>query len=144
MPINVLMIEALQRYHFYYGDGFTIECPTGSGQFLTLHQVAQVLCDRLISLFARDASGKRAVFGDREKLQSDPHFCDYILFHEYFHGDTGKGLGASHQTGWTGMIAKVIQPRWPSAKDELMQANPKADKSEAQQASTEPTAGPGK
>jgi hypothetical protein len=142
MPLNVLLIEALQRYHFYYGEGFTLECPTGSGQFLNLHQVAQMLCDRLINLFQRDASGKRAVYGDREKLQSDPHFSDYILFHEYFHGDTGKGLGASHQTGWTGMIAKVIQPRWPSVKDELMRSGPQSDKNA--QASTEPTAGPGK
>ncbi|TDX00971.1 MGH1-like glycoside hydrolase domain-containing protein [Dinghuibacter silviterrae] len=138
MPINTLLIEALQRYHYYYGDGLTIECPTGSGQYLNLHQIAQLLCDRLIGLFQRDASGRRAVFGNRDKLQNDPHFRDYILYHEYFHGDNGTGLGASHQTGWTGMIAKVIQPRWPmGAKDDMMPT-----KDAAQEAHITPPPGP--
>ena len=111
MPLNALMLEALVRYHYYYGDSFTIECPTGSGKYLTLYQVQEFLSERLVTLFLRDASGRRAVFGDNEKLQKDPHFRDYLTFNEYFNGDNGKGLGASHQTGWTGTIARIIQPR---------------------------------
>ena len=114
MPVNGLIVECLQRYHYYYGDSLTVEYPTGSGKQMNLLEVSEALCDRLTSLFLRDASGQRPVLGDNTKLQTDPHFKDYILFHEYFHGDNGKGLGASHQTGWTGLIAKVIQPRKPS------------------------------
>ena len=110
-PLNGLIIEALQRYHYYYGDGFTMEYPTGSGKYLTLHDIADALCDRLTSIFLRDGQGRRAVLGENEKNQTDPNFRDYILFHEYFNGDTGKGLGASHQTGWTGLIAKLLRPR---------------------------------
>jgi hypothetical protein len=119
MPINGLIIEALQRFHYYYGDGLTVEYPSGSGRQMTLLEVSEALCDRLTNLFLRNAEGQRTVFGDNPKLQTDPHFKDYILFHEYFNGDTGKGLGASHQTGWTGLIAKVIQPRKPSAKTDV-------------------------
>jgi hypothetical protein len=119
MPLNGLIIEALQRYYYYYGDSFTVEYPTGSGTLLTLREIADALCERLVTLFLRDANGRRSVFGDNEKLQTDPHFKDYILFHEYFHGDTGKGLGASHQTGWTGLIAKVIQSQLGSALEEM-------------------------
>ena len=111
MPLNYLLIESLQRFHHYYGDDFTVECPTGSGRMLTLLEVADELGRRLIRLFTRDADGRRAVFGDCRKLQDDPHFRDHILFYEYFHGDTGRGVGASHQTGWTGLVAKLIQPR---------------------------------
>jgi hypothetical protein len=106
-----LIIESLQKFHHYYGDDFLIECPTGSGRMLTINGVAQELSDRLSRLFLRDASGRRPAFGRCEKLQSDPHFRDYLLFHEYFHGDNGTGLGASHQTGWTGLIAKLLMPR---------------------------------
>jgi hypothetical protein len=88
-----------------------VECPTGSGRFITLLEVAEELGRRLTQLFLRDETGRRPCFGDHEKLQRDPHFRDYMLFHEYFHGDTGTGLGASHQTGWTGLVAKLIQPR---------------------------------
>ena len=108
-PINYLLIEALQKFDFYYGDRFTVECPTGSGHMLTLAQVATELSQRLIRLFLRDEKGKRPVFGAINKFQSDPQFRDYILFHEYFHGDVGAGLGANHQTGWTALIAKLIQ-----------------------------------
>ncbi len=108
-PLNYLLIEALQKFDHYYGPTWTIECPTGSGQHLTLWQTATELSQRLISLFLRDANGRRAVFGGTEKFQSDPHFRDLIPFHEYFHGDNGAGLGAAHQTGWTGLIAKLIQ-----------------------------------
>jgi Glycosyl hydrolase family 63 C-terminal domain len=111
MPVNYLIIESLQKFHHYYGDEFKVECPTGSGKFLTIAEVSQELTRRLAKLFLRDAGGRRAVFGPYEKFQSDPYFRDYIPFHEYFHGDTGRGVGASHQTGWTGLIAKLLQPR---------------------------------
>jgi hypothetical protein len=111
MPVNFLIIESLQKFHHYYGDDFTVECPTGSGKFLTLLGVSEELTRRLTRLFLRDDKGRRAVFGANEKFQTDPHFRDYVPFFEYFHGDNGRGLGASHQTGWTGLIAKLLQPR---------------------------------
>jgi hypothetical protein len=110
-PMNYLIIESLQKFHHYYGDDFTIEYPTGSGNFVTINGVAEELARRLWSIFLRDENGRRAVFGANEKMQSDPNFRDYILFHEYFHGDNGRGVGASHQTGWTGLVAKLLQPR---------------------------------
>ena len=110
-PMNFLIIESLQRFHHYYGDDFKIEYPTGSGKFITILEVADELSRRLTRIFLRDENGHRPVFGGSDKLQNDPYFRDYLLFHEYFHGDSGKGLGASHQTGWTGLIAKIIQPR---------------------------------
>lgn len=111
MPVNFLIIESLQKFHHYYGDDFTVECPTGSGKYLTLQEVADELTRRITRLFLRDQEGRRPVFGASEKEQFDPHFRDYIPFYEYFHGDDGRGLGASHQTGWTGLIAKLLQPR---------------------------------
>ncbi|MGH6991616.1 MAG: MGH1-like glycoside hydrolase domain-containing protein, partial [Stellaceae bacterium] len=108
MPVNFLLIESLRSFHSYYGPDFTVECPTGSGERMTLDQVADMLCRRLISLFLRGADGRRPVLGDNAKFQSDPHFRDLIPFHEYFDGDTGRGLGASHQTGWTGLVANLI------------------------------------
>ena len=111
MPVNFLIVESLQKFHHYYGDDFKVECPTGSGRYLTLLEVAEELGRRLTCLFLRDESGRRPCFGDSEKLQNDPHFRDYLLFHEYFHGDTGRGLGAMHQTGWTGLVAKLLKPR---------------------------------
>jgi hypothetical protein len=111
MPANFLIIESLQRFHYYYGDGFKVECPTGCGTYLSLNHTADKIAERLINLFRPDAAGRRPAFGNNEKLQTDPHFRDYLLFYEYFHGDTGKGLGASHQTGWTGLVAKLLQPR---------------------------------
>jgi hypothetical protein len=110
-PINYLLIEALQKFHHYYGDDFKVECPTHSGRFLTLAQIADELEGRLVSLFLRDERGKRPFHGANERLQGDPHFRDHLLFHEYFNGDTGEGLGASHQTGWTGLVAKLIDQR---------------------------------
>lgn len=112
-PVNYLLIESLQKFHYYYGDDFKVECPAGSGKMMTILQVSEELTKRLTRLFTRDAAGRRAVFGKYEKFQNDPHFRDYIPFHEYFHGDTGRGVGASHQTGWTGLIAKLLQPRLP-------------------------------
>ncbi len=108
-PLNILLIESLQKYHHYYGDDFRIEFPSRSGNFCNLWEVAHQLSSRLVSLFAKDEKGRRPIYASREKFQTDPHFKDYILFNEYFHGDTGEGLGASHQTGWTGTVAKLIK-----------------------------------
>jgi hypothetical protein len=108
-PINLLIIRALLQYYLYYGDDFRIDCPTGAGNNLTLFEVAQDLSDRLCGIFLRDKYGHRPVYGGTSKFQTDPHWRDLILFHEYFHGDNGAGLGASHQTGWTGTVARLIQ-----------------------------------
>jgi hypothetical protein len=108
-PINYLLIEALQKFHHHAGNDFRVECPTGSGRMLTLWEVSMEISHRLMRLFERNADGKRPLYGDVEKFQSDPNWRDYLSFFEYFHGDTGAGLGASHQTGWTGLIAKLIQ-----------------------------------
>jgi hypothetical protein len=108
-PVNYLLIEALQRFYHYFGDDFQIECPSGSGQMMNLWQVASELSRRLTRIFLRDHDGRRPAFGDRDLLQRDPHWRDYLMFHEYFHGDTGVGLGASHQTGWTALVAKLLQ-----------------------------------
>jgi len=104
-PTNVLLIRALLSLHAYYGDGFTIECPTGSGRQLNLHQVAEAIAARLTRIFLRDETGRRPVYGGQATFQTDPHWRDLLLFYEYFHGDNGAGLGASHQTGWTGLAA---------------------------------------
>ncbi|MEO7991790.1 MAG: glucosidase [Chryseolinea sp.] len=110
-PVNYLLIESLQRFHHYYGDDFKIEHPTGSGNKLTLMEIATDLSERMINIFKKDENGKRPVNGQYDKLHNDPHFSNYILFYEYFHGDNGRGVGATHQTGWTGLVAKLIQPR---------------------------------
>jgi hypothetical protein len=110
-PVNYLLIESLQKFHHYYSDEFTVECPTGSGMQLTLSEVADEISARLCRSFLRGPDGRRPVFGESSVLQESPHFRDLILFHEYFHGDTGRGVGASHQTGWTGLVAKLLQPR---------------------------------
>lgn len=109
MPVNALLIRALLSFYLYYGDNFKIECPTGSGKLMNLFEVARDIANRLERIFLRDSSGRRPVYGGTEKFQTDPHWKDYLLFFEYFHGDNGAGLGASHQTGWTGSIAKLIQ-----------------------------------
>jgi hypothetical protein len=128
-PVNYLLIESLQRYHHYFGDDFLVECPTGSGQMLTLQQIADDLSRRLIGIFRRDERGRRPAFGASERHQRDPHWRDYPLFYEYFHGDDGSGRGASHQTGWTGLVAtlieqqhggaRTVQDRQPSQEDGL-------------------------
>ncbi len=109
IPVNQLIIRALLQYYRFYGDEFRIECPTGSGVAMTLFEVAREIARRQVSLFACGPDGRRPVFGDRELFQNDPHWRDCLLFSEYFHGDDGRGLGASHQTGWTGLVAKLIQ-----------------------------------
>ena len=116
-PVNYLLIESLQKFHHYYGDDFQVECPTGSGQLMTIAEVADELSKRLTRLFLRGADGRRPALGQYEKLQRDPHFRDYLLFYEYFHGDNGRGVGASHQTGWTGLVAKLLLPRRLHAAD---------------------------
>jgi hypothetical protein len=110
-PVNFLIIESLQKFHHYYGDDFKVECPTGSGNFLTIEQVAKELSYRLSRIFLKDAAGERPVLRQYPQLQNDPNFSDFIPFYEYFDGDNGRGVGASHQTGWTGLIAKLLMPR---------------------------------
>ena len=109
MPVNVLLIRALLQFYTYHGDNFKIECPTGSGQMMNLFEVAREITNRLSRIFLRDDSGRRPVFGGNAIFQTDPHWKDYLLFYEYFQGDNGAGLGASHQTGWTGLVAKLIE-----------------------------------
>jgi hypothetical protein len=133
-PVNYLIIESLQKFHHYYGDDFKIEYPTGSGQFVTIDDVANELSRRLTRIFLRDESGRRAVFGDYAKLQTDPHFRDYLLFYEYFHGDSGRGVGASHQTGWTGLVAKLLQPRRSASAKKSKQIKGKRNENVAMEA----------
>jgi Glycosyl hydrolase family 63 C-terminal domain len=109
MPVNALLIRALLSFYGYYGNNFKIECPTGSSNRMNLFEVARELTHRLTRIFLRDESGRRPVYGGTEKFQTDPHWKDYVMFYEYFHGDNGAGLGASHQTGWTGLVAKLIE-----------------------------------
>jgi hypothetical protein len=109
MPVNLIIIRALLQFYLFYGDSFRIECPTGSGHEMTLFEVAREIARRLASIFLRDETGRRPVYGGARKFQEDPHWRDLLLFYEYFHGDNGAGIGASHQTGWTGTIAKLIQ-----------------------------------
>jgi len=109
MPVNIMLIRALQNYYMYYGDNFQVECPTGSGRMMNLFDVSKEIAERLSRIFLRNEQGKRPVYGGTEKFQSDPYWRDHILFYEYFHGDNGAGLGAGHQTGWTGLVAKTIQ-----------------------------------
>jgi hypothetical protein len=115
-PVNFLLIESLQKFHYYLGDHFQVECPTGSGRMMNLWEVSLELERRLMAIFLRDEGGRRAVYHERRRFQDDPHWCDLILFHEYFHGDNGSGLGASHQTGWTALVAKLIDQSYGTAR----------------------------
>jgi hypothetical protein len=108
MPVNGLIVRALANLYSFYGDEFKVQCPTGSGQYMTLFEVAQEIVRRLTGTFLRDADGHRPVYGGTAKFQDDPHWRDLILFYEYFHGDNGAGLGASHQTGWTALVAPLL------------------------------------
>jgi hypothetical protein len=108
-PVNYLLIESLQKFHHFHGDALAVEHPTGSGQRLDLWSVAGDLSRRLTRIFLRDADGRRPVYGGTETFQRDPHWRDLVLFYEYFHGDNGAGIGASHQTGWTALVAKLLQ-----------------------------------
>ena len=109
MPVNYLLVTSLKRYHLAFGDDLKVECPVGSGKFLTLAQVADDIALRLVGIFTKGKDGRRAVLGDNELFQKDPHWRDLVPFYEYFHGDTGRGVGAMHQTGWTGLVAALIQ-----------------------------------
>jgi hypothetical protein len=108
MPVNALLIRALLQFYTFYGNSFQVECPTGSGRMMNLFEVAKEIAERLTRIFLRDERGRRPVYGGAEKFQTDPHWRDHILFYEYFHGDNGAGLGASHQTGWTGVVDTLI------------------------------------
>jgi hypothetical protein len=108
MPINGLIIRALIQYYAYYGNDFLVECPTGSGRYMNLYQVAEEIARRLAAIFLRGLDGRRPVYGGTQMFQNDPHWRDLLLFYEYFHGDNGAGLGASHQTGWTGGVARIM------------------------------------
>ena len=108
MPVNVLLIRALLNFYAYHGDAFKVECPTGSGRKMNLFEVAREIASRLTRIFLRDTTGRRPVFGGSQKFQDDPHWRDHLLFFEYFHGDNGAGIGASHQTGWTGLVATLV------------------------------------
>jgi len=111
LPLNYLLLEAVERFHHFYGDDFRVECPTGSGRMLTLQQVAEELAARLSSVVMADRNGRRPCHGEDERFTGDPHWKHLVLFHEYFHGDTGRGIGASHQTGWTALVLRCIEDR---------------------------------
>jgi hypothetical protein len=136
MPINFLLYTALLRLHAYYGEEFKVECPTGSGQMMTLLEVAKELGERLCRIFLRAADGSRPVYGAAHKFRDDPHWRDLVLFYEYFHGDTGAGIGASHQTGWTGCIARIIQTNAVVSSELLLAPGAEAAASRALQPTT--------
>ena len=125
MPVNALILRALLNLYKFYGDAFKVECPTGSGHMMNLFEVAKEISSRLTCTFLRDNDGRRPVYGGSAKFQDDPHWRDLILFYEYFHGDNGAGLGASHRTGWTGLVAPTLdifgrfdaKPPWRSTVD---------------------------
>jgi hypothetical protein len=136
MPVNILIIRALLQYYTYYGNDFTVECPTGSGRRMTLYQVAEEITNRLASIFLRNKDDRRPVYGGTRKFQEDPHWRDYILFYEYFHGDNGAGLGASHQTGWTGTIARVMHLFATTTPEQMLELGKAAAVTEVQQIQT--------
>jgi Mannosylglycerate hydrolase MGH1-like glycoside hydrolase domain len=133
MPVNGLIIRALLQYYLYYGDAFKVECPTGSGRMMTLYEVAEDLGRRLAGIFLRDSSGRRPVYGGTTKFQEDPHWRDLVLFFEYFHGDNGAGLGASHQTGWTGIVARIMHLFATMNAEEYLELGKWASAGEARQ-----------
>jgi hypothetical protein len=126
MPVNILIIRALVNYFAYYGDAFCVECPTGSGRQMNLYQVAEEIGRRLVNVFLKDGQGRRPVYGGARKFQEDPHWRDLLLFYEYFHGDNGAGLGASHQTGWTGIIARAMHFFATTTAQQFMELGKKA------------------
>jgi hypothetical protein len=126
MPVNALIIRALLQYFVYYGTDFTVECPTGSGRQMNLYQVAEELTRRAANIFLRDGEGRRPVYGGNRKFQEGPHWRDLILFYEYFHGDNGAGLGASHQTGWTGLIARAMHLFATTTAERMLQLGKQA------------------
>jgi hypothetical protein len=132
MPVNALIIRALLQYYTYYGNDFTVECPTGSGVRMNLYRVAEDLTRRLANIFLKDQNGRRPVYGSTEKFHEDPYWRDCVLFYEYFHGDNGAGLGASHQTGWTGVIARCMHIFATSTAEQFLALGTKAGAMEAE------------
>jgi hypothetical protein len=132
MPVNGLIVRALLQYYAYYGNDFTVECPTGSGRRMNLYEVADEISRRLASIFLRNENGRRPVYGGTRKFQDDPHWRDLVLFYEYFHGDDGAGLGASHQTGWTGIVARLMHLFATSTSEEMLQLGKGAAYSEVE------------
>lgn len=141
MPVNGLIIRALLQYYAYYGDDFKVECPTGSGRMMTLYQVAEEISRRLTNIFLRDKDGNRPVYGGTKTFQEDPHWRDLVLFYEYFHGDNGAGLGASHQTGWTGIVARMLHLFGTTTAEQVLQMGKLAAVTEVQKPRTEHMAG---
>jgi hypothetical protein len=137
MPVNALIIRALLHYYSYFGNDFTVECPTGSGRRMNLYQVAEEISRRLANIFLKDKDGRRPVYGGARKFQDDPHWRDLVLFYEYFHGDNGAGLGASHQTGWTGIIARSLHLFATTTPEQMLQLGTQASVVEVE----EPTGG---
>jgi hypothetical protein len=127
-PVNFLIIEALERYYYFYGDTFTLEYPTGSGKTATLLEVAIDLCDRLISLFLPSEEGHRPCFGGAARYADEDHWKNLVLFHEYFHAETGEGLGASHQTGWTALVVRLVRERREKLVNKVMCPIPEGQK----------------
>ncbi len=140
MPVNGLIVRALMHYYLYYGDGFKVECPTGSGCMFTLYQVAEEITRRLSNMFLKNKDGRRPLYGGTQQFQEDPHWRDLILFYEYFHGDNGAGLGASHQTGWTGIVARLMHMFATSTPEDLLQQGMRAAVTEVEPVSNEPVA----
>jgi hypothetical protein len=141
MPVNGLIIRALLQYYSYYGNDFTIECPTGSGRQMNLYQVAEEISRRLTSIFLLDKDGRRPVYGGAHKFQEDRHWRDYLLFYEYFHGDSGAGLGASHQTGWTGIIARAMHLFATSTAEEVLELGKQAAFTEVERQASDQSGG---
>jgi len=144
MPVNILIVRALLHYYAYYGDNFKVECPTGSGQLMNLYQVAEEISRRGANIFLKGKDGRRPVYGGTRKFQEDPHWRDLILFYEYFHGDNGAGLGASHQTGWTGIIARSMHLFATTTAEQVLQLGKMAPVIEVQKARTKRLARVGK
>ncbi len=143
MPVNALIIRALLQYYAYYGNDFTVECPTGSGKRMNLYQVAEEISGRLSSIFLKDKDGRRPVYGGCEKFQTDPHWRDLIQFYEYFHGDNGAGLGASHQTGWTGVVARGMHMFATTTAEQVLKLGKMASVVETLNQQVEPLAAVG-
>jgi hypothetical protein len=144
MPVNGLIIRALLQYYLYYGKDFTVECPTGSGRRMNLYQVAEEIARRLANIFLKAKNGRRPVYGGTQKFQEDPHWRDLVLFYEYFHGDNGAGLGASHQTGWTGIIARLMHLFATTTAEQTLELGKMAAVVDAHKARTVEAAGTAK
>ena len=122
MPVNYLLVEALERYHHFYGDTLRVECPSGSGRFMNVQEVARELATRLTRIFRADEHGRRVCHGSDERFAADPHWRELLLFYEYFHGESGRGLGASHQTGWTALVTRLLKDCCTRRGDRTSQA----------------------